>query len=186
MIYDHHFCMEHINNSSEPISTTWIENLAIEEINMDESGIVNLDDHLNPIHLLEESSIDFMNQLRDRFEIYVDKFNEYRGTPQSGAQIKIFKISNTINDFMLFRNALRLIIARKANDLISIGFISNGAEVFSARLKPNDSTGAMGTHNIKAHIGAFNKIQWLFDNQEVEVDSLVRHYLSEFIKQSAR
>jgi hypothetical protein len=44
----------------------------------------------------------------------------------------------------------------------------------------------MGTHNIKAHIGPFNKIQWLFENQEVEVDSLVRHYLSEFIKQSAR
>ena len=49
-----------LQNHRQELSTTWIENLAIEEINMNESGIVDLHEHLNPIHFLEESSIEFM------------------------------------------------------------------------------------------------------------------------------
>lgn len=171
-------------NTSE-VSTKWIENLALEEINMEKSGIVSFNDHLNPIYQLEESSIDFMNQLRDLFEIYVHKFNEYRGG-ENGNAIKIFKIANTVNDFMLYRNSLRLIFARRADDLISIGFLSNGKEIFSARTHEGQSHGEATTHEIRAHIGPFNKITWKFANEEVEVDALAKHYLAEFIKLSAR
>lgn len=178
-------------NSFE-ISTGWIENLALEELNMDESGIVNFDDHLNPVHSLEESSVNFMNQLRDRFEFYVNRFNEYRGGSQKEAQIKIFKISNTINDFMIFRNSLRLILARKATDLITIGFLSSNGELYCARsteasrgLTKNLDFGG-GPHEIRAHIGPFNKITWRFDGEIVEIDPLVKYYLSEFIRNSAR
>ncbi len=175
---------EHLHH--QEVSTKWIENLALEEINMEESGVINFNDHLNPVHLLEESSIDFMNQLRDKIEIYVTRFNEYRGGHQGGAGIKLFKISNTVNDFMLFRNSLRLIFARKANDLISIGFLSSGKDLFSARLGQDEEYGQGVTHEIRAHLGPFNNISWRFNGETVEIDALVRHYLSEFIKQSAR
>ncbi len=181
----HHLTMETLGKA-ERISTTWIENLALDELNMEESGVVDLHDHLNPVHLLEESSIEFMDKLRDRFELYVSKFNEYRGGKASNSQIKIFKISNTVNDFMLFRNSLRLIFARKTNDLITIGFLSNGKDLFSARLRPDDPMGQGNLHEISAHLGPFNKITWKFHGEEVEIDALVRHYISEFIKQSAR
>jgi len=170
----------------QEVSTKWIENLALEEINMEESGVINFNDHLNPIHLLEESSIDFMNQLRDSIEVYVTKFNEYRGGHQNGSGIKLFKISNTVNDFMLFRNSLRLIFARKANDLISIGFLSSGKDLFSARMGQDENHGKSMTHEIRAHLGPFNNISWRFNGEPIEVEALVRHYLSEFIKQSAR
>jgi hypothetical protein len=101
------------NQHFQNINYEWIESLALEEINMDESGIVNINGHLNPALLLEESSIQFMNDLRDRFEAYITKFNEYRGRNNSQSSIKMFKISNTVNDFMLFRNSLRLILVRK-------------------------------------------------------------------------
>ncbi len=165
------------------VSTKWIENLALEEINMDESGVVSFNDHLNPAFQLEESSINFMNKLRDLFEIYVHKFNEYRGENNT---IKIFKIANTINDFMVYRNSLRLIFARKADDLISVGFLANGKDIFSARVNDGQSHGAAQLHEIRAHIGPFNQITWRFENEEVDCDALVRHYLSEFIKLSAR
>ena len=167
------------------ISTTWIEQLALEELNMDESGVVHIDDHLNPHHLLEESSIRFMDNLREKVEIFTTKFNEYRGN-QPGAQIKTFKISNTVNDFMLFRNSLRLIFARKSNDTISIGFLANGKDLFSARLHQNESYGGPAPHEINAHLGAFHKITWRFQNEEVDLDALVKHYLCEFIRNSAR
>lgn len=177
--------MELLGNITES-PTKWIENLALEELNMDEAGEIHLNDHLNPIYLLEESSIDFMNNLREKVELYIAKFNQYRGSAHSGSQIKIFKISNTVNDFMLFRNSLRLIFARKANDLISIGFLSNGKDLFAARLNQSQAHGESATHEIRAHIGPFNKITWRFQGEEVEIEALVRHYLSEFIRQSAR
>lgn len=171
--------------STEQISTKWIENLALEELNMEESGIVNFNNHLNPAYLLEESSIDFMNQLRDRFELYTTKFNEYRGM-HTGNGIKIFKISNTVNDFMLFRNSLRLIFARKAHDLINIGFLANGKDLFSARMSHEEDHGAPNVHEIRAHIGPFNNITWRFNGEIVDPDALVRHYMTEFITNSAR
>ncbi len=171
---------------NSPLSTKWIENLAMEELNMEESGLVNLNQHLDPIHLLEESSIHLMTTIRDRFEFYVSKFNQYRGGHNGGAQIKIFKISNTVNDFMLFRNSLRLIFARKANDLISIGFLANGKDLFSARLRQGEMNGETLTHELRAHLGPFNTISWKFQGETIELDALARHYLSEFIAQSAR
>lgn len=173
------------SQNTQKFSTTWIEQLALEELNMDETGVVHMDDHLNPEHLLEEDSIRFMDQLRERVDIFVNKFNEYRGG-QAGAQIKTFKISNTVNDFMLFRNSLRLIFARKANDVISVGFLANGKDLFSARLSQNESYGGPAPHEIRAHLGPFYKITWRFQGEEVDLDALVKHYLCEFIRNSAR
>ncbi|MCR9204956.1 MAG: hypothetical protein NXH75_10285 [Halobacteriovoraceae bacterium] len=176
--------METNLNTTES-SSPWIENLAIEEINMAESGIVDLHEHLNPIHYLEESSIEFMNELRDKIEHMIARFNQYRGH-QSNSHIKIFKISNTVNDFMLFRNSLRLIFARKANDLINIAFITNGKDLLAPRMKELDPFGAEGVHEIRAHLGPFNKITWRYQGEIVDMEAMVKHYLTEFIKQSAQ
>ena len=176
--------MQNQNIEKSNFSTKWIEHLALEEINMEESGIINMDEHLDPTHFLEQSSIEFMNDLRDRFDFFISKFNDYRGQGNSG-QIKVFKISNTVNDFMLFRNSLRLIFARKAYDIINIGFLSSGKDLFGARLEQNDSFGGRGAHQIRAHVGPFHNVSWKFQGEPVEVDALVRHYLSEFIRNSA-
>ncbi|MGB0453619.1 MAG: hypothetical protein ACPGJV_07875 [Bacteriovoracaceae bacterium] len=173
------------NYQNETQSTKWIENLAIEEINMEETGVINMDDHLNPEFFLEEASVSFMNELREKFDVFVTKFNELRGH-ESNATIKVFKISNTVNDFMLFRNSLRLIFARKAKDTIQVHFISNGKDLYSARLKKGESTFRDSSHEIKAIVGPFNDIRWLFQGEPVDQDALVRHYLSEFIRNSAQ
>lgn len=163
-------------------TTSWVENLALEELNMEESGVVHFNDHLNPSYFLEESSIHLMDSLRERIELYVDKFNEYRGINN---QIKIFKISNTVNDFMLFRNSLRLIIARKGHDLLTVGFLSSTGNLYGPRIN-SDGPVSNGPHEIRAHIGAFNRITWRFQNNIIEIDSMAKHYLSEFIRNSAR
>ena len=103
-------------------NTQWIENLAFEELNMDESGVVEFNNHLSTDLVLEEESIKFMDKLKGLFEFYITKFNECRGGIDSGASIKIFKISNTVNDFMLFRNSLRLVFSRKVVTLFPLVF----------------------------------------------------------------
>ena len=182
--YLDHFYMTNLNsNNSSNLTTNWIESLALEELNMEETGVINFNEHLNPVKLLEESSIRLMEEIKERFEIYLTKFNEFRGS--QGGLIKSFKISNTINDFMLYRNSLKLVVARRSADVISIGFLSNTGGLFSARLN-FEETPTSKIHEIKAHVGAFNKISWKFNGESVDIDALTRHYLTEFIKHSAR
>jgi hypothetical protein len=168
------------------INTNWLETLALEEINMEESGVINFNEHLTPERILEESSIEFMSSLRDLFEIYATKFNEFRSSQSStNAQIKIFKISNTVNDFMLYRNSLKLVVARRSVDVITIGFLSNAGGLFSARLN-NEKGSINSVHEIQANVGPFGEVSWRFKGEPVDQEALVRHYLTEFIKHSAR
>lgn len=167
----------------ENTPTQWIENLALEELRMDESGIVNFNDHLNPSFFLEESSIALMDSIKQQMELYVNRFNEYRGA--QGSHIKLFKISNTVNDFMLFRNSLRLIFARKNINLISVGFLSATGQIFGPRINEQSAV-TDGPHEIKARVGAYNKIVWEFMGEEVDVQALVRHYMTEFVRSSAK
>lgn len=153
---------------------------------MEESGVIHFDEHLSPIHFLEESSIRLVDDLRDRFEFYANRFNEYRGGVNNAVKIKIFKISNTVNDFMLFRNSLRLIFSRKGNDLITIGILSGNGSLLSPRISVNSQVGGGTLHELKAHIGPFNKVSWTFQGESIDLDALVRHYLSEFIRVSSR
>lgn len=172
--------------NKENITTNWIENLALEEINMEESGVINFSEHLDPMHMLQSSSIEFMENLKERFEIYVGKFNELRTNQGDNTRtIKMFKISNTVNDFMLFRNSLKLVVARRSPDVISLGFLSNAGGLFAARLNYQPES-KQKIHEIRAHVGAFNNIHWKFNGEDVDIDSLVRHYLTEFIKHTAR
>ena len=121
---------------------------------MDEAGIVDFNEHLDPSIFIEESSIKFMNEIRDLFEVYITRFNECRGGANSGAQLKIFKISNTVNDFMIFRNSLRLIFSRKSSDLIVISLLANGKEIFAPRIDENNQN-SFSHHEICA-------VDWTF------------------------
>jgi hypothetical protein len=173
--------------SNSKINLSWLESLAIEEINMDETGIVKINEHLDPSIALEAESIQFMDKLREVMEVYTNHFNQLRGD-QLG-QIKIFKIANTVNDFMLFRNSLRLLFTRKNNDRILIGFLSGNKELIGPRINsfqnqmPGDSS---APHELKAHVGPYNKIKWLFFGEDIEIPSMAKFYLTEFIKNSSK
>lgn len=172
-------------NINDYQNVSWIESLALEEVNMEESGIIRFSEHLSTQGLLEESSIAFMNKLKDRFEFYVSMFNQYRSSRDSSRGIKVFRISNTVNDFILFRNSLKLIVARRAPDVVSIGFLNNSGGLFSPRM-PNEAHSVQQIHEIKAHVGPFNNITWRFQGEVIETESLVKYYLTEFIKNSSR
>ena len=175
-----------MNLNSDKIDTSWLESLAIEEINMEESGYIRFADSADPARILEEESIQFINKIKDRFEFYVSLFNQYRVNRDQGRMIKVFRISNTISDFMLFRNSLKLIVARKSADVISIGFLSNAGGLFSPRIPGDLTPQTTQIHEVRAFVGAFNNITWRYQGDEVNVDSMVKFYLSEFIRNSAR
>ncbi len=175
-----------MNLQTEKQNYAWVENLAIEEINMEDSGFVTFTESLAPTRLLEESSIEFVNKVKDRFEFYVALFNQYRVNRDQGRAIKVFRISNTVNDFMLFRNTLKLIVSRRSPDLITIGFLSTHGGLFSSRPSGDPSPMTTTMHELKAHVGPFDQVTWRYQGELVEVEAIVRFYLTEFIRHSAR
>ncbi len=165
---------------------SWVENLALEELHMEQSGFINFNPYSDIEKLIEASALQFMEKLRERFEFYTSLFNQYRLTQEQGRAIKIFRISNTQQDFMLFRNSLKLVVAHKELDVISIGFLSQSGQLFSPRTQVSESSIPQQMFELKAHVGPFHKINWLYQGEAVEIESLVKYYLSDFIRFSAR
>jgi len=159
--------------SSSELNMAWIENLALEEIGIDDTGIIHLGTLNTPEYTLEESSILLMQQLRDLFETHILHFNRYRGDDAIGAHIKIFKISQTINDFMLFRHSLRLLVTRKSHSCIQLAFLG-----------PHHAS----EHcvELQAHLGPFNTIVWSYQGEAFSLQALTKFFLTEFIIQSIK
>ena len=160
---------------SPTLPTSWIENLVEQEKSWEASGIVDsIIDQDNLQNALNDSSIEFVENLRWLFETYLNMFNQLRGNSTPHKQIKIFKITNTANDFILFRNSLKLMVTRKNADVIALGLFVG-----------NTPYGQQNTHELKAHVGPFKKISWQIHGETIDPQALVQEYLTEFIKQSS-
>lgn len=156
------------------LPTHWLEELVEKEKSWESSGIVDPLDSDDIQSALNTASIEFVDQLRWLFDTYVERFNTLRGPANPLKHIKIFKIANTANDFILFRNSLKLMINRKNADVVSIGLFIG-----------NTPISQQGHHELKAHVGPFKKITWQIHGEEVDALALVQEYLSAFIRQSS-
>jgi len=163
------------NGQGNRISTTWLQNLVEQEKTWEASGIIDGTQNDDISNALNQSSIDFVDDLKHLFESYIHLFNELRGTEIPNKQIKIFKLSNTANDFILFRNSLKLMVFRKNADVIGIGLFMGNTPIDQHH-----------SHELKAHVGPFKKISWQIHGEDVDPQALVQEYLTEFIKQSTQ
>jgi len=92
---------------------------------------------------------------------------------------------------MLFRHSLRLVLSRSTVDTISIAYLSPTGVYYRPRLHLfeqglNTPFQSEGAHQLKANVGPFGKIYWKFMGEDVDQEALVKHYLSEFIRNSAK
>ena len=85
----------------------WLKELVRFEQDLEESGMVDFSAGFDPNKELIIQSVRFMNDLKEKFVDYASTFNELKGGAIGG--IKIYGISNTQADFMLFRNGYKLI-----------------------------------------------------------------------------
>src|SRR5690606_6995671 len=88
---------------------SWIRGLVQSEQQMEEAGVVDFSAGYNPHVELEDETVDFMNSLKAGFVDAASAFNQLRGS--TTGSIKIYGISKTKADFMLFRNGHKLIFS---------------------------------------------------------------------------
>lgn len=161
----------------------WIQNLINEELEAETTGIVHVPSEEDRIQLLDRTSIEKMEDLREQFEFSVNMFNGARAADKPQKAIKLFKIANTVNDFMLYRNSLKLIFARKAVDVITISFFSNQSGFYPTATSYFEPPKEYH-HELVASLGPFHQVTWTYQNEAIDVESLSRYLFTEFVRNS--
>lgn len=159
----------------------WIKELVQAEQKMEESGVIDVSSGFDPDRHLFTETIHFLQDLKTSFVEVATTFNQLKGT-QLG-RVKIYSISNTHANFMLFRNGFKLIFSFKDPGVIGLQFLYAGAHFATAA----SSEETKQEENIlTARWGPFGDLIWTFQDQPIKIDYLVRYYLSRFIKESAK
>jgi hypothetical protein len=130
-------------------------------------------------------SIAFLNELKNVFVDAASSFNQLKGS--SVGRIKIYGISNTHADFMLFRNGFKLIFSLKEPGVIGIRFHYVGATfAHVAAASDNGQKVPADEDLLFARWGAFGDLLWTYQDLPIKMDFLVRYYMTRFIRESAK
>jgi hypothetical protein len=186
--------VQHSNHLDFPYQEkqAWIEQLALDETQMDELGLAPaLESAHQTQSLLEHESLHLMESLRNKIEHLISLFNQRRKMNDPTSIIKIYKVSQTVNDFMCFRNSLKLIISRRDPSLIEVGIFghtlmqTNQNHYLPSNLNPHREQSAF-LIELKAAVGPFQNVSWTYAGEVVDSDDLIKYVLTEFIKNSAK
>lgn len=159
---------------------SWLKDLIRADQEMEESGVVDFTAGFNPeTQVLDETTL-FLNELKDSFVNYVSTFNQMKENPQS--RIKIYSVSKTRADFMLFRNGFKIVFSMIEPGRVSVS-LSHVGSSFHIPGKTQDSSRTQ-EDLIEALQGAFGKLTWSYQGQPVNVEHMVKYYLSRFIRES--
>src|SRR6476660_5503260 len=92
-----------------PSQQGWLHELARAEIHPDAEKLLQLGRSFDPQQLVEESTIDFLTELRENCNEFARMFNSYSESGSKFQEVKVYSIAQTAADFMLFRNQIKLI-----------------------------------------------------------------------------
>ena len=160
----------------------WIRELVKSEQDMEEVGVVDFSAGFNPQAELAEDTLEFMTDLKTAFIEAASAFNQLRGS--SLGNIKIYGISKTQADFMLFRNGHKLIFSMREPGLIQLSHSSVSSQYIPGQLGAQAANGSQEA--FQAHWGAFGELKWTYQGQPINIDYLVRFYMSRFARDSAK
>jgi hypothetical protein len=172
--------------------TGWIHELAKNELHPDANHPLNAIHQLDANQLIEENTVEILNHLKGLFSEYARVLNSYSETGSKFSEIKIYGITNTSADFMIFRNNVKMIFANTTPGIISISFNQHIRSdlVDSSSLQRQNVTDSetekfvSQPKEIIASVGPFLDIHWTFQGEIVDWTKLVKFYFAEFVRRS--
>ncbi len=165
----------HISDSSG-----WIHDLTRVEISPEAEALYQLNRTAAPNQAIEESTVDFLTDLRAYFQEYVRAFNSFSEAGKKFSEIKIFNLTQGAADFMLYRNGVKLIVANTAHGVIQFSYDQHA----SANIANKTDLLIPQPEEILAQMGAFGVIRWTYRSESVESDQVSKHFFSEFVRTS--
>ncbi len=160
----------------------WIKDLVLEEQEKEQKGLVDLKFDLQKSVSIEKSTMQFLKQLRGAFGEAATAYNAMKREIPN--QIKLYGVSNTACDFMLFRNNIQLIFSMIQPGVIQIYSTQLNASVLGAPIIEGKKSPSGLVNVLKAQWGPFD-IQWTYEGQVFNLESLVKYYFTLFIHLSA-
>lgn len=173
-----------------PSQQGWIHELARAEVHPDAERLLQLGRSFDPQQMVEESSIDFLTELREQFNEHARVFNGYAENGTKFQEIKVYSVAQTAADFMVFRNQIKLVISNAAHGVIQIGFAQHMRGALGGTFNGNLSNdGQMIAQSANSHaqdllaqVGPFRDVHWTFQGEKVTPDQVARFYFAEFAR----
>lgn len=169
-----------------PSQQGWLHELARAEMHPDAEKLLQLGRSFDPQQVVEESTIDFLTQLREEFSQYAKIFNSYAESGSKFQEVKIYSIANTAADFMIFRNQIKLMIANTAHGLIQLAFAQHlrGTIAINGQLQGTQGSSQIPNQaqELVAQIGPFRDVHWTFQAEKVNPEQVARFYFAEFVR----
>lgn len=168
-----------------PSDMDWVHELAKNELNPEAANIFNTVNQFDPRQIIEESCIEFLEELREFFTAFSRIFNGYSESNNKFSEMKIYGITNTPADFMVFRNNVKLVFANTAHGIITATFVQHiRGDLAVDGSSASSGEGKKQSHDIIAQIGPFLDVVWTYQGEKVNPSRLVKYYFVEFIKAS--
>jgi hypothetical protein len=171
-----------------PSQQGWIHDLAKAEIHPDAERLLQLDGGSDPHQRVEESTIDFLSELREYSAEYARVFNAFAENGSKFQEVKVYSVAQTAADFMIFRNQVKLVVANTAHGVIQIAFaqhargtINVDGQVIQSQSQP---PGAAPSQDLLAQVGPFRDVYWTFQGERVTPEQVAKAYFSEFVRAS--
>ncbi len=153
----------------------WATELALEERKMDRMGVVDFSNSFKKQDLLKRMTREFMRKLRESFQRDIEVFNGSRQSASHG--VHLYRVSNTEEDFMLFRNGVKLVVSGERSGRVVLAFNQFLGQIFTpSQQQPS--------FELEASWGAFDQLHWNYRGERVSIPDVVRYFLSEFVRQS--
>ena len=154
----------------------WASQLAFHERRLEKEGTVDYGLPFKRQEMLGEKTKEFGRLLQSTFRKQIEIFNQSRKSPAHA--IHIYRISRSDEDFLIYRNGIKLIISSQRAGRITLSF--------NQYLAPNSQSESLGHVELEAIWGPFDQLYWSYKGERVQLMDIVRYFLSELAFQSFR
>lgn len=159
-----------------PGMNPWSAELAHEERRMERSGTVDYTNQYQKQEILKVRTREFTAILQRQFREQVEIFNDTRRSPAH--QVHVYKVSKSDEDFMLYRNGVKLVVSGSRAGRVVFAFNQYLGQIFAPTQAP--------VVEIEASWGPFDQLFWSYKGERIQLMDLVRYFFTEFVRQSFR
>ena len=161
-------------------SVGWIKELVTSEAEFLRSGSYELVGQQDTQRIMSDATIEFQRELKSEFERCANLFNELRGGGHLPNSVKIFHVSNTAADFIVFRNTLKLLVSNTASGVVGFSFLTR-----SSPYAPQQPQRRGEGIDFIAQMLPFHELIWTYHGERVNSRAVVRYFFTELVKSSA-
>jgi len=160
----------------------WIHDLVRGEMNPEADRLIQAAaGGVDPQQRIEESTIEFLTELREEFTEFARIFNGYSEAGTRFQEIKVYSVAQTPADFMVYRNQVKLVVSNASHGVIQIQFAQHQRPT-----GPTQQTAPVqqtpGAQELLAQIGPFGDVSWTYQGEKVQAAQVARYYLGEFVR----